>query len=83
MPIVSSPPILVKRKYYKLRAHLADYDLIFQDVATKLGKSLGYVSQRFMGQRSWEIDDCYTILDWLQIDRARITEYFPKGGVTE
>lgn len=71
-----------KKLYMKLRGLLHENDHTQLDLQPLLVRSESYITDRMTGKRSWELNDCYTILDWLNVPADQIHEYFPEGGKT-
>ncbi|MDE5575779.1 MAG: helix-turn-helix domain-containing protein [Oscillospiraceae bacterium] len=59
---------------------MAEMDINCRALANYLGKSSGYISAHFNNKYSWEIDVAYKILDFLQVPKEQIVEYFPPNG---
>lgn len=43
-------------------------------------RSVGAVSHRFSGRKSWSLDEMYTLLDICGADYSELHLYFPKDG---
>lgn len=71
------------KAHAKLRAAMVEADVDGRYLARKLGRGTAYVSIRMMGHESWELDECYTILDLLRIPYDKLAEYFPPRGLAQ
>lgn len=72
------------KAYAKLRGLLRERDISSADLATILGRSQSYVSERMTAKRYfWDIREIYTILAYLGISLDRIFEFFPPNGGIE
>ncbi len=49
----------------------------YEDVGELLGRSVGYIGDRFRGHGSFTINEAYRILHWLDLPEADIYKYFP------
>jgi len=68
--------------YKKLRRALRAEGYIQEDVADIISRSQTYVSNRFRGVKSWEIEDAFKILDAINVEPKDMPKYFPRGGIT-
>lgn len=66
--------------FRKLKGKLRELELTQDDICKKLHRSRGYLSARITGKASWELDECFEILDIIGEPREKFLEYFPKGG---
>lgn len=71
------------KAYAKLRGRMRELDITGESLAFYLGRSKSYVSNRFVKKSSWDIDDVYKILDFLDLPLSEIYTYFPPNGEIE
>lgn len=72
-----------ERLYGDLRGAMTAAEITQQDVARVLRRSLPYVSACFNGRKSWELSECYKVMDMLHLDKRGVYKYFPPGGVAQ
>lgn len=68
------------KAYAKLRGRMAELEVTGEALSLYLGKSKVFVSNRFNNRQSWDIDDVYKILDYLELPLSEIYTYFPPNG---
>ena len=68
------------KTYLILRGILAANDVNQTQLARRLTLGRAGIIRRFCGSRSWEVNECYQILDMFGIEHSRLTEVFPPGG---
>lgn len=66
--------------FRKLKGKLRELELTQEYLCKKLHRSKTYISDRMTGRKSWELDECFEILQILGEPANRLIEYFPKGG---
>lgn len=73
------------KTYAKLRGVLRERDITSAELASMLGRSQSYVSERMSAKKYfWDIREIYTILNILGISCDRIFEFFPpNAGIIE
>ncbi|MCI5946625.1 MAG: helix-turn-helix domain-containing protein [Oscillospiraceae bacterium] len=73
------------KAYPKLRGALSERDITSADLASMLGRSQSYVSERMTAKRYfWDLREIYTILNIIGVSYDRIFEFFPpNGGIVE
>lgn len=64
-------------KFEKLDREMRKRGLDRKALGQKLCLCQQAISNRFVGRTAWRLYEAYTVLDWLEIPRERITEYFP------
>ena len=67
-------------RYQKLRARMLEFGVDRKTIANELGVALNTIDCRFSGRNQWRIDECYKVLDLLDIPKDQISEYFPWNG---
>ncbi len=65
------------RPYSKLRGKMTEMDITGEMLANYLNVSKTYISNRLNHKLSWNIDEIYIVMDYLQIPREEIFDYFP------
>lgn len=70
-----------KKTFLKLRALLIEYDMSFEELGHRIGRSYAHISNSFRGARSWDLWEMYAILDLFNISHEELHEYFPKDGI--
>ena len=75
-----STPLNTNRPYDEIRRLLAARGYDGATLAKKLGRSAGYVSERWNNKRSWEIDDCYRMLELAGAPHQDVYIYFAPNG---
>lgn len=68
------------KPYAALRGLLVANDVSHEQLARKLRICRDSLSRRLNNRHPWLLSECYQILDWLQVDHARLPEFFPAGG---
>lgn len=71
------------KAYAKLRGRMRELDITGESLAFYLGRSKSYVSRRLVKKESWDIDDVYNVLDFLDLPLSEIYTYFPPNGGVE
>lgn len=72
------------KPHAKLRGALTARDITGQYLARRLLKSGNYISERMVGRKPWNLDECYKIMDMIGAPYTELAEYFPpKGGVQQ
>lgn len=66
------------KSYFALRQRMYGAQINQKDIARYLNKSIGYVSDRFTLNHSWDLEDVYRICELLEIEETRIPEFFPR-----
>lgn len=66
--------------FKKLKTVMYANDIDQKMLSGVIGKSQTYVTRRITGRAPFDMDEVYTICDYLQIPYEKIPEYFPKGG---
>ena len=68
------------KPYSKLRGKMAEMDKNATAIAYFLRHSPQYVSSRMNLKGIWNIDEIYAIMEFLEIPKEQLTEYFPPNG---
>lgn len=71
------------KAYAKLRGRMRELDITGEALALYLGRNKSYVSNRLCKKSSWDIDDVYKVLDYLDLPLSEIYTYFPPNGGVE
>ncbi len=66
--------------FHALRVMLKQNEITQQDLAKVIGRSEVYISQRLRGLECFTLDECYTIMDLLRLDKKDMYFYFPREG---
>jgi len=66
--------------YRKLRGTLAERGKHLYDVANYLDYKPMSISLRMTGKTSWRMDEAYRVMDFLNLPRERVFDYFPPNG---
>lgn len=68
--------------YYRLLRRLcSEKGIDGRDIAEEIGRTDRYVSMRMMGQRPWDQDEMYKVMDMLGQPYENIPYIFPLGGM--
>lgn len=70
-----------KKTFLKLRALLTEYDMTFEELGHRIGRSYPHISNSFRGTRSWDLWEMYAIMDLFNIPYDQLNQYFPKDGI--
>lgn len=71
------------RKFKYLKDLMYEQEVTQEMLAKRLKRSQSYVISRMIARQSFEIDEVYSICDYLGIPYAEIPRYFPRGGVAK
>lgn len=66
-----------QKPFLELRKRMMEYDCKNQDIGEAIGMSPSAVSNRLNAQKSFSIDDAYTICELLNIPTEDLPKYFP------
>jgi hypothetical protein len=66
--------------YRKLRGAITERGVHIYDLAGHLGVEPMTVSQRMVGRTPWKLDEVYKVMDYLEIPKDQIYDYFPPEG---
>lgn len=69
------------RKFKALKDLMYEQEVTQEMIAKKIGRSQSYVISRMIARQPFEMDEVYTICDYLGIPYTEIPRYFPRGGV--
>lgn len=61
----------------KLRAEMKLQNVKAREVALAAGIDPTNFSRKMNGDRDWRLGECYAVLDYLELPRARLPYYFP------
>ena len=64
-------------KFEKLNREMRKRGLDRKALCQKLCLCQQAISNRFTGRTAWRLYEAYAVLDWLEIPRERLNEYFP------
>lgn len=67
-------------RYKKLRTVMYANEINQKTLGKEIGRSATYMSQRITGKVPFDMDDVYSICNYLKLPIAEISEYFPHGG---
>ncbi len=68
------------KAYAKLRGAMVEKDVDSNALANYLNRSAAYISRRMNDFMSWEIDEAYKIMEFLELPAEEIFSYFPPNG---
>lgn len=71
---------MIRKYYQKLQATLFVRGILQKEIAAVIGRSCPYLTARFHSGEPFTLKESYQILDFLNIDRSRIFEFFPPDG---
>lgn len=66
--------------FLKLKAALLENGYYQNDLPKLTGKSASYCQRRITGRRPWDLDDAYTLMGKLGLDKTEVHLYFPNDG---
>lgn len=69
------------RRFVEVRSLMTLNDMTQPDVAKTLGISPSHLSRKMVGDRPFDLDEMYTILDLFQVPHERLHIVFPKNGL--
>ena len=72
--------MIARMKFIALRQEMLANGLNQSNIADLIGRSMSYVSARLSGEKSWELNECYIILEQLNVPFSEFSTYFPKNG---
>ena len=67
----------MKCKLKKLKGKMAEEGINQQDLGELIQRSQTYISERINCKSSFDMDEIYSICDWLHIPYSEIPQYFP------
>lgn len=69
------------RRYRKIRAKMAEYDVDGAWLGRKLGLSPQSISGRMTNRTSWSLEEAYAVLELFHLPASDIGIYFPPQGI--
>ena len=72
---------MASAKYRLLRRLCSEKGIEGKDIAEEIGRTENYVSTRMTGNRPWDQDEMYKIMDMLGQPYENIPYIFPVGGM--
>lgn len=70
------------KPYFKLRQQMFAFGIKAPELAECIGRKERYVQERLSGRDSFTVEEAYSIMEYLEIDPIRMTEFFPRSGKT-
>jgi len=68
------------KPFAKLRGAMVEKDVDGNALANYLNRSAAYISRRMNELASWEVEEAYKVMDFLELPREEIFSYFPPNG---
>ena len=68
-------------RYYRIRTRMREKKIKVRDLAAMTGIPATSLSKRLNNVIVWNIDECYSVLDALEVDRRELVRYFPPENV--
>lgn len=68
-------------RYFRIYMRMREKKIKSSKLAPLVGLSPSALSKRLNGVTAWNIDECYRVLDELEIDRRELPKYFPATDV--
>lgn len=69
------------KPFKELRKLMCAEDIDQRYLAKRIGRSVGYVSNRMRGYAPWDMRSVYQICDLFEIPLSEIAAYFPKEDI--
>lgn len=68
-------------RYFRIYKRMREKKIKAGYLAAWVGISTSSLSKRLNGVITWNINECYAVLDALEVDHKEITKYFPPENV--
>lgn len=68
------------KPFAKLRGAMVEKDVDSCALANYLNRSPAYISRRMNELMSWEVEEAYKIMEFLELPAEEIFSYFPPNG---
>ena len=72
---------MTPKRYKLLRRTMFEDDVDQATLAKAIGRSCGYMTDRFTGKHPFKADDMYKILDYFSIPYDQMHLFFPPDGI--
>ena len=68
-------------RYYRIYMRMREKKIKVGYLAAWVGISPAVLSKKLNGRTPWRLDECYAVLDALEVDRLELVRYFPPENV--
>lgn len=68
-------------RYARIYKRMKEKKIKAAYLAAYVGISPAVLSKKLNGRTPWRLDECYAVLDALEIDRRELVRYFPPENV--
>lgn len=71
------------KPFQKLRLRMMEREVRNEDLARMLLTSQSAVSRRLNAKQDWSLEECYQVMEFLDLPASDMTKYFPRHGQNE
>ena len=68
-------------RYYRIYKRMREKKIKASYLAAYVGISPAVLSKKLNGRTPWRLDECYAVMDALEVDRRELQKYFPAADV--
>ena len=68
-------------RYFRIYKRMREKKIKASYLAAYVGISPAVLSKKLNGRTPWRLDECYAVLDALEVDRRELVRYFPPENV--